>query len=398
MPSAPSSSERAPARRSTIILRYGEIFLKGKNRRDFERALVDNARRLVADLPGVAVRPSYLRAEVLHPPELERACLERLARLFGLHSMSPARVAPRDLDGLTAAAIEAARALPAGQRFKVETRRRDKRYPMNSVEVSQHVGGHIAEQTSLVPDMHHPQHTIHLEIDTDQALLFPRIVPGPGGLPVGTAGRVGVLLSGGIDSPVAAWSAMRRGCTIEPIYFHSFPYTGDKTKEKVADLCRVLTRWHGPFTLHVVHFTEVQKQLRAAGPADYAVVLYRRMMMRAASIVAARLGCKALVTGENLGQVASQTLENLGVIEAAATLPVLRPLVTFDKLEIISRAQAIGTFELSIQPYDDCCSLFVPSHPVTKARREHAERAEAKLDIDALATQLADSVERIELG
>jgi thiamine biosynthesis protein ThiI len=391
-----SGGDGEKARRGLVVLRYGEIFLKGKNRRDFERALLDNARRLLAGLDGISVRGAHLRAEVRHPPELERQVVERLARLSGLHSMSPAKVAPRELDGLTAAAIAATAELPPGS-FKVESRRRDKTYPLDSVALSQHVGGRIAEASGRRPEMRTPDHTIQLEIHEDHALIMSRVIDGPGGLPVGTGGRVALLLSGGIDSPVAGWSAMRRGCSLDAIYFHAFPYTGDKTKEKVIELCRLIARWHGPFTLNVIQFAEVQKALRAAGPADYAVVLYRRMMMRAASLLAARGGAKALVTGDNLGQVASQTLDNLGVIEEASSLPVLRPLITYDKLEIIAVARRIGTFETSIQPYDDCCSLFVPSHPVTKARLATAETAEAKLDVAALATQLADGVEQVAI-
>jgi len=246
-------------------------------------------------------------------------------------------------------------------------------------------------------DVHTPARVIRVELTEESGFVFSRLVPGPGGLPIGTAGHVGLLLSGGIDSPVAGWSAMRRGCTLSAIYFHSFPFTGDRTKEKVLDLARKLAVWHGPLKLHVVHFTEVQKALRAAGPAELAVVLYRRMMMRAASRIAAAEGGKALVTGENLGQVASQTLDNLAVIEEAAGLPVLRPLVTFDKSEIIERAEKIGTYELSIQPYDDCCSLFVPRHPATRARLIDVQRAEAGVDVGAMADELAARAEAIRV-
>jgi thiamine biosynthesis protein ThiI len=253
------------------------------------------------------------------------------------------------------------------------------------------------QATGLPVDVHRPELVIKVEIDTDAAFVFARVVPGPGGLPVGTGGAAALLLSGGIDSPVAGWSAMRRGCTLSAIYFHSFPYTGDRTREKVLDLARRLASWQGAITVHVVHFTEVQKALRAHGPGELAVLLYRRMMMRAASRIAAAGGARALVTGENLGQVASQTLENLGVIEDAAELPVLRPLLTFDKIEIIARAQAIGTYDLSIQPYDDCCSLFVPRHPATRARVSDLRRAEAGLDVAAMAAQLAATAEKIQI-
>ncbi|HLU65501.1 MAG TPA: tRNA uracil 4-sulfurtransferase ThiI [Kofleriaceae bacterium] len=380
-----------------VVLRLGEVFLKGKNRNLFTRQLVRNARRLLAPLEGVTVEPLHLRILVRHPAGVERQVLDRLGYLFGLHSMSPAVVVEPTIDAMAEAAIAAARELAPGTTFKVESNRRDKRFPMTSIDLSREVGGRVHEATGLPVDVHRPAAVIQVEVAQEASFVFSRIVPGPGGLPVGTGGHVGLLLSGGIDSPVAGWSIMRRGCTLAPIYFHSFPYTGDKTKEKVLDLARRLGAWHGPMTVHVVHFTEVQKQLRAHGPAELAVLLYRRMMMRAASHIARADGARALVTGENLGQVASQTLANLAVIEDAASLPVLRPLITYDKSEIISRAQQIGTFETSILPYDDCCNLFVPRHPATRARLEDLQRAEAGLDLDAMTAELAAGVERIQL-
>jgi tRNA uracil 4-sulfurtransferase len=219
------------------------------------------------------------------------------------------------------------------------------------------------------------------------------VIPGPGGLPVGSSGLVNLLVSGGIDSPVAGWLAMKRGCTLVATYFHSFPFTGDKTRDKVLELLRQLADWHGPIPLHVVHFTEVQKALRDAGPAELAVVLYRRMMMRAATRVAEKAGAAALCTGENLAQVASQTLENLAVIEEAAGMMVLRPLLCNDKLETMALARRIGTYEVSILPYEDCCSLFMPAHPATRARLEDVRAAEARLDVAGLARELAERAE-----
>ena len=395
---AESVPAAAPPPRGLVVLRLGEIFLKGRNRRAFVRSLVDNARRLVGPLDGVTVEPQHLRLLVRHPPELERRVLERLGHLFGLHSMAPAVSMPSDLEAMATCAIEAARQLPAGTTFKVETNRRDKRFAMTSQEVSRVVGGRVAQATGLPVDVHAPRAMLRLEIGADASFLFSRMLPGPGGLPVGTAGHVALLLSGGIDSPVAGWSAMRRGCTLSAIYFHSFPYTGDRTKEKVLDLARRLSPWHGRIAVHVVHFTGAQKALRAHGPGELAVLLYRRMMMRVASRIATADKARALVTGENLGQVASQTLDNLAVIEDAAELPVLRPLLTFDKSEIIARAQAIGTYDLSILPYDDCCSLFVPRHPATHARVHDLDRAEAGLDVAAMADELAAKAERIVVG
>jgi len=379
----------------TIVLRVAESFLKGRNRNSFFKAFVRNARRLVRDLPGVEVESLYLRAMVHHPPELRDKVLARLARLFGLASMSVAHGCEPTIEAMSATALALARELPPNATFKVETRRRDKRFPTRSPEVSRLVGGAVYQQLGLPVDVHSPDHVLHVEIGPERTFLFCDVVAGPGGLPVGVSGRVGLLLSGGIDSPVAGWSAMRRGCVIDAIYFHSFPYTGDKTREKVLDIARILARWQGRLAVHVVHFTEVQKALRDAGRAELAVLLYRRMMMRAASLIAEREGCAALVTGENLGQVASQTLQNLGVIEQAATMPVLRPLITYDKLEIIDVAQRIDTYETSILPYEDCCSLFVPKHPATRGRLDDLLDAESSLDVDALALGLADAAERV---
>ena len=394
MPSAHYPDTGGASAPGVVLLRVAEIFLKKGNRNQFFRRFVQGARALVNDLDGVRVEPAHLRVFVHHPPELEARVMDRLSRLFGLSSMSPAVRVERDLDAMGAEAVRAARALPAGATFKVETKRRDKRFPSTSQEVSRQVGGRVATETGLAVDLHAPDLTIGVEIGPEACFVYSRVVRGPGGLPVGTSGRTGVLLSGGIDSPVAAWSAMRRGCRIHGIYFHSFPYTGDKTREKVIDLARELAAWQGDLPLYVVGFTEVQKQLRNAADAAYAVLLYRRMMMRAASVIAARERARALVTGENLGQVASQTLENLGAVEAASDLPVLRPLITYDKLDIVDQAKRIGTFETSILPYDDCCSLFVPKHPATRATPEDLARAEGDLDTAAMARELADNAER----
>ncbi len=254
-------------------------------------------------------------------------------------------------------------------------------------------------ELGLPVDVHKPDFAIGIgiEVHEERVLVFCDTRPGPGGLPVGCIGTVNLLLSGGIDSPVAGWLAMKRGCRVIATYFHSFPYTGDATREKVTDLARSLARWQGELTLFVVGFTDAQKALRAADKGPMAVVLYRRAMMRAAAAIARREHAQALVAGENLAQVASQTLENLAVIEEAAMLPVLRPLLTYDKLETVALAQRIGTFELSIQPYEDCCSLFVPSNPTTRARLDQVVAAERALDVDKMAEDLAAGAERVVL-
>lgn len=383
-----------------ILLRYGEIFLKGKNRNFFERQLVSNVRRAIAGVPGARVEKLYMRTQVAIPAAERGRALARLGKVFGLSSLSPARVVPRELEAIAAEALSATREeleRRGGGRptFKVESRRADKRFPLSSIELNREIGARIVAELGLPVDVHHPQLEVGIEIGQERTFVFTSQLPGPGGLPVGCTGRVNLLLSGGIDSPVAGWLAMKRGCAISATYFHSFPYTGDKTKEKVVDLARLLAPWQGELTLFVVPFTDVQKALREAGPAEMAVVLYRRMMMRVAGAISRREGALALVTGESLAQVASQTLENLGVIEDAAPLPVLRPLLTNDKMETVAVAQRIGTFETSIQPYEDCCSLFVPEHPATRARVGDVTPAEAKLDIAAMTADLAERAERI---
>jgi thiamine biosynthesis protein ThiI len=384
------------------VVRYAEIFLKGQNRRFFEERLQRNLRAAVKPLEGATVQRLHGRMLVDPGPVGVARAIERLARVFGVASLSPALVAPPELDALADTALALTRAELARRggpppRFKVETRRSDKRFPLTSLQVSQEIGGRIVDALALPVDVHHPELEVTVEIGVERSFVYASVIPGPGGLPVGTAGRVTSLVSGGIDSPVATWLAMKRGCEVEAVYFHSFPYTGDKTKEKVRELCRVVSAWHGPLTLWVVHFTDVQKALRDAGPAELAVVLYRRMMVRIAAERARLSGSKALVTGESLGQVASQTLDNLAVIDEAAPLPVLRPLIASDKTEIIALARRIGTYDVSVQPYDDCCSLFTPKHPATRARLGHVLEAEAKLDVAALAAAAAEQAERLDV-
>ena len=395
---APSHHTALPAS-DVIVLRISEIFLKGKNRGQFFSAMIRHARRALAGLEQVTIEPMYLRVVVRHPPALREAVLDRLGRVFGVSSMALGNAVAPDLDAIAETAAGYLAATPAGASFKVESKRRDKGFPLRSDEISREVGARLVARTHRPVDVHAPALTIRVEIgradQDDPSFVFGQVVPGPGGLPLGTAGSVGLLLSGGIDSPVAGWSAMRRGCRLVAVYFHSFPYTGDKTREKVIDLARHLAAWQGTMPVYVVGFNEVQKALRAHARGDLAVLLYRRMMMRAASHLAARERLLALVTGENLGQVASQTLENLTVIEDAAGVPVLRPLLTLDKAEIVAQARRIGTYETSIQPYEDCCSLFVPRYPATRARVRDLVSAERGLDVDGMAEALARDAELV---
>jgi thiamine biosynthesis protein ThiI len=388
-----------------ILCRYGELFLKLGNRGRFEQQLAANVRAALRGLTGTAVENPHGRILVrTSEDQLDEACT-RIERVFGLVSISPARQVPaeEDLKAITGAALALARQAlerdPArGRSFRIEARRSDKRFPLRSQEIAVRLGAAVNEATGIPVNLTNPALVVGVEVGPHGAWVFADTRPAPGGLPAGTAGKAVLLLSGGIDSPVAAWLAAKRGLELHGLYFHSPPFVGEKSRDKVADLARTLSRWNALASLQVVHFTEAQKRLRDAGPAELAVVLYRRMMMRVADAVADRLKAQALVTGENLGQVASQTLTNMGTIESAARHLVLRPLVTYDKHETIALAKRIGTFDLSVLPYDDCCSLFVPPHPATTARVIDAERAEAALDMAAEVAAMADGAETVDLA
>jgi thiamine biosynthesis protein ThiI len=384
----------------TVLCRYGELFLKGGNRGFFLRAMADNVRRAVSDLPAAQVFAPHGRILVRAPDEQREDLCRRLERVFGLVSVSPGVETTPDLAAITSAALaEAQRAstvLPAADRtFKVEARRTDKSFPLRSHAIDCHVGDAVIATLGLKVDVHRPSLRIGIEIHSTAVYVFAEVRPAPGGLPVGVSGRGVLLLSGGIDSPVAGWLAAKRGLALQALTFHSPPFTGEGAKDKVLSLLRILARWQVATTLHVAHFTETQQRLRAAGPAELAVVLYRRMMVRVADLLCDRGHADAIVTGENLGQVASQTLINMANIEKAARHIVLRPLLTYDKTETTTLARRIGTYATSALPFEDCCSLFTPAHPSTAARLSDLEAAERTLDVAAEAARLAEQCERI---
>jgi thiamine biosynthesis protein ThiI len=381
---------------ATFLLRYGEIALKGSNRQFFLDTLVRNVRRALEGLPGADVRLTFGRVIVDVAADPAEAAA-RLGKVFGVVSFSPVQVVAPDLDAITAAAVAAAgqaRARRPIRTFKVDTHRADKRFPLTSVETNRHVGEAVRRaDPELAVQLDNPDLVIRIEI-RERAYLTTEILPGPGGLPVGTGGTALALISGGIDSPVAAWLGARRGLTVIAVHFYSFPFTSERSREKVVDLCRLLAEYTGPLPLWVVFFTEIQRAVQRQVPDPLRVVVMRRMMMRIASVLARREDALALITGESLGQVASQTLEALAAIDAAADVPVLRPLIGADKSEIVARARAIGTYEISIRPYPDCCSLFVPAHPRTRPTVADAEEAERPLDAAALVQEALDRSER----
>lgn len=364
-----------------ILARYGEVGLKGKNRRFFENQLIKQMEQALDGLPLKGITRTYGRIYVTVAGEVEEA-LRRLSYVFGLVAVSPTQSAPLDLEEIKAAAVQAMQGAAAEgyTTFKVETRRPNKAFPIKSPAVSRETGAEILRQVpGLTVDVHSPQVTLQIELREQRAYLYWRQLPCPGGLPLGVSGRSVLLLSGGIDSPVAGWMAMSRGLEIVPVYFHSFPFTSDRAKEKVVDLCRVLARYSGLVKLYVIPFTKIQTALREGGREDLQTIFMRRMMMRLAGRVAEKEGAGALITGESLGQVASQTLPSLAVTEAVVDVPVLRPLIGLDKQEIVRRAQDLGTYSISIRPYDDCCTVFVPRHPETRPDPEAVAVKEAGL-------------------
>ena len=280
--------------------------------------------------------------------------------------------------------------------FKVETKRADKSFPLTSPEVNNAIGAFLLGQfPHLKVDVHQPLFTLFIEIGPEEILLYHDSIAGPGGLPVGASGKGLLLLSGGIDSPVAGWLAMKRGLSIEALHFHSFPFTSLRSREKAADLCRMLARYGHAVPFNLLSLTEVQKEIRARCPEELAIILLRRMMVRAAEALSRKRGLQALITGESLGQVASQTLESLNVISAATRMLILRPLIGMDKVEIVNRARAIDTYEISIRPYEDCCTFFVPRHPATRPTLERVEKAEEALEIERLLENILDTLETV---
>lgn len=380
-----------------LIVRYGEISLKGKNRHQFENRLLNNMRAALKDLPKRQIKKTYGRiyVEVNEDADL---VIERLVKVFGIHSLSLAEAAFLDLSAIQETAFKQMEKIQLPGTFKVETSRPYKRFPLKSPEVSREVGGYVLEKLpEWKVDVHRPQVTINVEIREEGAFVYSGDVKGLGGLPVGSTGKALLLISGGIDSPVAGWLAMKRGVQPIGLYFHSPPFTSERAKDKVVDLGRVLTSYGRSFKLYINHFTEIQKTIRKVCPEEFYVTLMRRMMFRIGEIVATEEKALALVTGENLGQVASQTLESMMAINEVTNLPVLRPLITMDKLEIMDLARKIGTYDISIQPYEDCCTLFLPKHPATKPNLVKVREAEKALDIEGLIEESLAKTEIVYL-
>ena len=381
-----------------ILVRFGEIALKGQNRGKFERQLVDNLRGVLEGKFSAEVRRSQGRIFVyLNDNDNIANAINRVRRVFGVVSVSPARRVQLDDEAIAESAKSLARRAQkryqddgrhAPFTFKISARRANKEFHKTSPEINHWLGAEVLHNLSDIEvDVHEPDLNLQVEIRSNYAYLMGEVIDGPGGLPVGSSGTALSLLSGGIDSPAACWYMMKRGLRVEAIHFYTPPYTGPRSHEKVKELCGQLAKWGNGLTLHMYHFTKIQQHINKHCPERLILTVMRRMMLRASEKVAEMIHAPVLITGESLGQVASQTLENMQATEAAVECPLLRPLVGMDKEEIIKRAKYIGTYETSIQPYEDCCTLFVPQHPKTTPSLQEVANAEESLPIDELLSE-----------
>lgn len=387
--------------KEVLLLKCGEIVLKGLNRKTFEDRLLKNLRRRMAHVAGcnISMRQSVVYVEVPDDADKE-AVMDCARKVFGFATISRAAVCPeKTLESVvsTAADYLAAR-FAAAKTFKVESKRGDKKFPMTSTEISQHVGGELADRfPNVKPDMHHPDLVVHVELREQYAFVHAGPEPGAGGMPTGSNGRAALLLSGGIDSPVAGWMMAKRGLELLGVHFFNYPYTSEQAKEKVLELARRLSCWCGRMSVLVVPFTKIQEEIREKCHEELFTLVMRRFMMRIAERVAEEYGAGALITGESLGQVASQTMPAMAVTNAVCSLPVFRPCIGMDKDEIVQIARRIDTFETSILPYEDCCTVFTPKHPNTRPKLPKILEAESHLDVAGLVEEAVNGVEIVHI-
>ena len=384
-----------------FLLKLGEIVLKGANRRTFEETLKKNVRRTVSHFGAFKVY--IMQSTVYVEPQADDCDLdgawEACGHVFGVSSMCRCRACEKNLDAIYQAVVDyLGDELSVQRSFKVESKRSDKRFPLNSIQISQEIGGRLAEAFPQVAvDVHTPAYVVNVEVRDFAAYIHGPAVPGAGGLPTGTGGRAAVLLSGGIDSPVAGYMIAKRGVELECIHFFSYPYTSERAKEKVLELAKLMTRYCGRMTVDVVGFTEIQEAIRDHCREEYFTIIMRRFMMRISEAIARDHGAKCLVTGENLGQVASQTMDAMAVTGAVVHMPIFHPLIGMDKEEIVTIARKIGTLDTSILPYEDCCTVFTPKHPKTKPSLGPVEAEEAKLDVAGLIARAIENTEKIQV-
>ena len=382
-----------------FLLKLGEIVLKGANKRQFEDKLRQNVRRRMKPYGNFDV---YIMQSTVYVEPMDELCdvdgaWDACHCIFGLVSLCRCRACEKNLDKIFDAIEEyLGDALECAESFKVESKRSDKRFPLTSIGISQEIGGRLAEaHPNCRVDVHHPAYTVYVEVRDMAAYVHGPAEPGAGGLPTGVGGRAMCLLSGGIDSPVAAYMIAKRGVEVECVHFFSYPYTSQLAKDKVIELARLVTRYCGRMTLNIVSFTQIQEAIRDNCPEEFFTLIMRRFMMEIAQRIGKQHGCDALITGENLGQVASQTMQAMAVTGAVVDIPIFMPLVGMDKEEIVTIARKIGTMETSVLPYEDCCTVFTPKHPKTKPTLGQVIYAERNLDREALIQQALENIEKL---
>lgn len=385
-----------------ILIRYGEIMLKGLNRPSFEKKLVDNIKRAISNLGDANVRKVQGRiyVEPIDDNYDFDECINILTKVFGIVSVSVVWKMESDFNKIKENALKMATKLVEEKghiTFKVETKRGNKRFPMNSPEISRELGGYILSNISkLSVDVNKPSFVIYVEV-REYTYIYSEIIPAVCGMPIGTNGKAMLLLSGGIDSPVAGWMIGKRGVEIEAVHFYSYPYTSERAKEKVIDLARILCEYCYKINLYVVPFTDIQLEINEKCPPEQSTIIMRRAMMKIAEKIAKKTGANALITGESIGQVASQTIESLAVTNESVDLPVFRPLIGMDKNEVVILAKKINTYETSILPYEDCCTVFVPKHPNTKPKLERIIMSEKKADLENLMKKAIEDTEMLTI-
>ncbi|ASS41118.1 tRNA 4-thiouridine(8) synthase ThiI [Eubacterium minutum ATCC 700079] len=380
------------------IVRCGEVALKGMNKPYFEKTLVERIRKKLKDMDGVEVSRRegliFIRSDKKHDAE---SIVKNVSRVFGVASISPAVEAESELNKIGEASVEFMKKQieeRGVKTFKVEAKRADKEFPVKSPEIARIIGAKILIGCKVLKvDVHNPECRLFIDLRKDRTYIYDEKVSGFGGLPLGTNGKGMVLLSGGIDSPVAAWMMAKRGMLLEAVHFHSYPYTSPRAQQKVEELAGIVASYSGRMRMHVINLLPIQEQIVMNCPEEETTILVRRFMMRIAEKIALKNKCMMLITGENLGQVASQTAEALVVTDACVSMPVMRPLIAMDKVDIMEKANEIGTYEKSIEPYEDCCTVFLPKHPITKPKLARIELSENRLDVEKL---VADAIEKEE--
>ncbi len=388
--------------RNTFIVRCGEVALKGLNKPYFERMLVDRIKRVLKKYDGVEVKRNEGLIFVRALKELDSDMIVAdISRVFGVASISPAVETESDLEEIGHAAVEYMLRLiekKGIKTFKVDAKRADKNFPVKSPDIARQIGAKVLIGCKVLKvDVHNPDCLLFVDVRRDKSYIYEQKISGFGGLPLGTNGKGMILLSGGIDSPVAAWMMAKRGMLIEAVHFHSYPYTSERAREKVVDLASIVAGYCGRFKMHVINLLPIQELIVQNCPEEETTILVRRFMMKIAEKVAQETDCCMLITGENLGQVASQTAEALVVTDQSVQMPVMRPLIAMDKVDIMDMARNIGTFETSILPYEDCCTVFLPKHPTTKPKLVKILESESRLDVDQLVADAVASKETVTI-